>query len=94
MGDISKKLHRKLASKADNLPTREPKRRPGELLPGGFKDMQMLIKDGLAPQATREYPVNSGMSGDFPSNNKHMPIRHQFVIDLRRHPDFPELCCP
>jgi len=49
MGDISKKLHRKLASKADNLPTTEPKRRPGELLPGGFKDMQMLIKDGLDP---------------------------------------------
>ena len=49
MGDISKKLHRKLASKSGNLPTKEPKRRPGELLPGGFKDMQMLIKDGLDP---------------------------------------------
>lgn len=49
MGDISKKLHRKLASRADNLPTREPKRHPGELLPGGFKDMQMLIRDGLDP---------------------------------------------
>ena len=49
MGNISKKLHRKLESKSGNLPTKEPKRRPGELLPGGFKDMQMLIKDGLDP---------------------------------------------
>jgi hypothetical protein len=57
MGDISKKLHRKIASKADNLPTKEPKRRSGELLPGGFKDMQMLIKDGLDPvHAVRTSP--------------------------------------
>ena len=49
MGNISKKLHRKLESKSGNLPTKEPKRRPGELLPGGFKDMQTLIKDGLDP---------------------------------------------
>lgn len=49
MGDISKKLHRKLALKADDLPTKEPKRRPGELLPGGFRDIAMLIKDGLNP---------------------------------------------
>lgn len=49
MGDISKKLHRKLASKADNLPTKEPKRRPGEPLPGGVRDVAMLIKDGLDP---------------------------------------------
>ena len=49
MGDISKKLHRKLASKADNLPTKVPKRRPGEPLPGGIKDIEMLIKDGLDP---------------------------------------------
>ncbi len=49
MGDISKKLHRKLASKANNLPTKVPKRRPGELLPGGIRDIQMLIKDGHDP---------------------------------------------
>jgi hypothetical protein len=49
MGDISKKLHRKLASRADNLPTKEPKRRPGEPLPGGVRDVEMLIKDGLDP---------------------------------------------
>lgn len=49
MGEFAKKLHRKLASKADNLPTKEPKRRPGELLPGGVKDLETLIKDGLDP---------------------------------------------
>ena len=49
MGDISKKLHRKLASKADRLPTTAPKLRPGELLPGNIRDIQMLIKDGLDP---------------------------------------------
>jgi len=49
MGDISKKLHRKLASKADNLPTKVPKRRPGEPLSGGIRDIEMLIKDGLDP---------------------------------------------
>jgi hypothetical protein len=45
MGDISKKLHRKLASKADRL----PKRRRGEPLPGGVRDVEMLIQDGLDP---------------------------------------------
>ena len=49
MGDISKKLHRKLASKSGNLPTKVPKRRPGELLPGGIRDIEMLIKDGHDP---------------------------------------------
>ena len=49
MGDISKKLHRKLASKSGNLPTKVPKRRPGEPLPGGIRDIEMLIKDGLDP---------------------------------------------
>jgi len=49
MGEISKKLHRKLASKAHDLPTKEPKRRPGQLLPGNAKDVEMLIKEGLDP---------------------------------------------
>ena len=34
MGNYAKRLHRKMASRAHNLPTAEPKRRPGELLPG------------------------------------------------------------
>ena len=49
MGDISRKLHRKLASKADRLPTKAPKRRPGEPLPGNIRDVEMLIKDGFDP---------------------------------------------
>jgi hypothetical protein len=49
MAEFAKRLHRKLVSKAGNLPTEEPKRRPGELLPGGVKDIETLIKDGLDP---------------------------------------------
>jgi hypothetical protein len=49
MGETSKRLHRKLASKGLDLPTKAPKRRPGEPLPGNFKDVQMLIKDGYDP---------------------------------------------
>src|SRR5216683_2520930 len=49
MGDISKRLHRKLASRGQRLPTKGPKRRPGEPLPGNVKDVQMLIKDGFDP---------------------------------------------
>jgi hypothetical protein len=47
MGEISRRLHRKLASKSHNLPTEVPKRRPGEPLPGNVPDLEMLIKDGL-----------------------------------------------
>lgn len=49
MGDISKRLHRRLASKASVLPTSVPKRRSGEPLPGNIKDVPMLIKSGLDP---------------------------------------------
>jgi hypothetical protein len=49
MGNYAEKLHRKLASKSGTLPTKEPKRRPGELLPGGFKDIETLIKEGHDP---------------------------------------------
>jgi hypothetical protein len=47
MGDISKRLHRKLASKGAGLPIKAPMRRPGEPLPGNVKDIGMLIKDGF-----------------------------------------------
>jgi hypothetical protein len=49
MGEFAKKLHRRMASKAHNLPTVEPKRRPGELLPGRLKDVPTRIKEGLDP---------------------------------------------
>jgi hypothetical protein len=49
MGQYAKRLHQKMASKAVNLPTKEPKRHPGELLPGGIKDIPTLIKEGHDP---------------------------------------------
>lgn len=49
MGSVSKKLHSRLATKAHLLPTQEPRRRPGELLPGGVKDIPSLIRDGYDP---------------------------------------------
>ena len=49
MGEFAKKLHKHAQSKADRLPTKEPERRPGELLPGGIKDVKMLIQEGLDP---------------------------------------------
>jgi hypothetical protein len=49
MGEIAKKLHQRLASKAHTLPTTEPKRKPGELLPGGIKPLETLIQEGHDP---------------------------------------------
>ena len=49
MGRYAERLHRKMASAAHNLPTEEPQRRPGELLPGGVKDIPTLIKEGHNP---------------------------------------------
>ena len=49
MGQYAKRLHRKLASKSHHLPTKEPQCRPGELLPGGVKDISTLIEEGLDP---------------------------------------------
>ena len=49
MGEIARKLHRRLAAKAHTLPTVEPKLKPGELLPGGIKPLDMLIKEGHDP---------------------------------------------
>lgn len=49
MGDISKKLHRRMAKNAHRLPTKEPKLRPGESLPGGIRDIPSLIKAGFDP---------------------------------------------
>jgi hypothetical protein len=49
MGIISKKLHDRMVKNSKSLPTKEPKRRPGEPLPGGVKDIQSLINDGLDP---------------------------------------------
>ena len=61
MGHYAKKLHRKLALHADGLPTEEPKRRPGELLPGGVKDIPTLIKeDGGEPEEVLHVHARAG----------------------------------
>ncbi|MEZ6100241.1 MAG: hypothetical protein R3E01_14830 [Pirellulaceae bacterium] len=49
MGEYANRLHRKMAARAHHLPTTEPKRLPGELLPGGIKDIPTLIKEGHDP---------------------------------------------
>ena len=46
MGFYANRLHKKLVSKSAGLPTETPKRRPGEPLPGGYTDMETLIKEG------------------------------------------------
>ena len=57
MGEYAKRLHRKLLSKSGNLPTKEPKRRPGEPLPGGVTDIETLIKNGHDPiHAAARFP--------------------------------------
>ena len=72
MGSISKKLHRKLASNSKNLPTKEPKRRPGEPLPGGIKDVATLIQDGLDP-VHAVYAFMQQMSSQFAEGVSQMP---------------------
>jgi hypothetical protein len=72
MGNISKKLHRKLARNSKNLPTKEPKRRPGEPLPGGIIDVPTLIKDGLDP-IHASYVFMQQMSSHFAEGVSQMP---------------------
>lgn len=49
MGQYANRLHKKLLSKSSGLPTKVPKRRPGEPLPGGASDIETLIKGGYDP---------------------------------------------
>ena len=49
MGEIAKRLHRKLASKSHHLPTKAPRRRPGDPLPGGVKNISTLINESCVP---------------------------------------------
>ncbi len=72
MGDISKKLHRKLASKSGNLPTAEPKRRPGELLPGGFQNIISINRSG-----------NAGCSDLLVAANDSVPCPEALGVSLR-----------
>ena len=49
MGQYANRLRKKLASKSAGLPTKTPKRSPGEPLPGGVADIQTLIERGHDP---------------------------------------------
>jgi hypothetical protein len=49
MGNISKRLHRRLASAATHSPKKAPKRRPNKPMSGGISDIQALIDKGLDP---------------------------------------------
>ena len=49
MGNISKRLHRRLAIAATNLPNKAPNRRPNNPLPDDVKSVQTLIDEGLDP---------------------------------------------
>ena len=72
MGEFAKKLHRRIESKADSLPTKEPKRRPGELLPGGLKDVATLIKEGLDP-IHAAYVFMQNFTSHFAEGVSHFP---------------------
>ncbi len=49
VGEISKRLQRKLGANADVLPFTASNRRAGDPLPGGIRDVPTLIRDGLDP---------------------------------------------
>ena len=72
MGQYAKRLHKKLASKSAGLPTKEPKRRPGEPLPGGVTDMQTMIKQGYDP-IHAAYAFIQQMSAHFGEVVSHLP---------------------
>jgi hypothetical protein len=72
MGSISKKLHRRFEKHSKHLPTKEPKRRPGEPLPGGIRDIKSLIKGGLDP-IHAAYALIQQMSSHFAEGVSQMP---------------------
>ncbi len=49
MGNYAKRLHKRLLGKSAGLPTKAPKRRPDDPLPGGVTDIETMIKDGYDP---------------------------------------------
>ena len=72
MGNLSRKLHQRLARTSKNLPTKEPKRRPGEPLPGDIIDVPTLIKDGFDP-IHAAYAFMQQMSSHFAEGVSQMP---------------------
>ncbi len=60
MGGIAKKIFRRFAKNAGSLSTNEPKRRRGELLPGGIQDIETLVKSGLDPRIGKTLVLSDG----------------------------------
>ena len=78
MGSISQRLHRKLASRSRNLPTRAPKRRSGEPLPGDIKDVGTLIREGLDP-IHAAYAFTQQMSAQFAEGVSRWPEMREYA---------------
>ena len=72
MGEIAKRLHRKLASKSHHLPTKAPRRRPGDPLPGGVKDISTLINESCVPPHA-VYAFIQQMTSQFAEAVAHWP---------------------
>lgn len=86
MGEVSKRLRRKFSKHAKNLPTTEPPRRPGELLPGNAKDLQMLLDDGLDPTHA-VYAYIQQMSSHFAECASQLPELAAFVKAVTKAED-------
>ena len=71
MGEFAGRLHQRMASKAHPA-DEEPKRRPGELLPGGIKDVATLIKEGLDP-IHAAYVFMQNFTSHFAEGVSHFP---------------------
>ena len=78
MGNLSKRLHRRLAKNAGNLPTEVPERRRGEPLPGEIKDVEMLIKDGYDP-VHAVYAYIQQISAHFAGGVSHLQEMNQWA---------------
>jgi hypothetical protein len=86
MGEVAKRLHRKLASKSHHLPTKAPKRRPGDPLPGGAKDIPTLIKEGCVPLHA-VYAFIQQMSSQFAEVVAHWPEMKAWAQVVERAED-------
>ena len=86
MGEYAQRLYRNLASKAHLLPTKEPKRRPGDLLPGGIKDVGTLIKEGLDP-IHAAYVYMQNFTSHFAEGVSHFPEMKKWAAFVAKAED-------
>ncbi|MFM7130382.1 MAG: hypothetical protein ACKO0V_13605 [bacterium] len=77
MGELGRKLRRKLAGNSSKLSTILPKRVPGEPLPGGIKDLRSLIEEGYDP-IHAVYAFMQQVSSHFAECFSHFPELRAF----------------